>query len=69
MQRRLLWALTFAATLGGSVAYFTTDVQAFNDKMLILHKGEEICVDWHAWEGHMHLRHGDMLLGFCDVPE
>ena len=69
MRRRLLVALTFAVMFGGSLAYFTTEARAFNDKMLIRHKGEEICVDWHAWEGHMHLRHGDALLGFCDVPE
>lgn len=68
-MRRLLVALTFAATLGGSLALFTTPAHAFNDKMLLLHKGREVCVDWHSWEGHMHMRHGDTLLGFCDVPE
>jgi hypothetical protein len=39
----------------------------FNDKMLILHKGKELCVDWWAWPGHM-IQHGDTLLGSCDVP-
>jgi hypothetical protein len=40
----------------------------FNDKMLILHQGREMCVDWWAWPGHM-IQHGDDLLGSCDVPQ
>jgi hypothetical protein len=44
-------------------------VYGFNDKMLILHHGREICVDWWAWPGHM-IQHGDTLVGSgsCDVP-
>jgi hypothetical protein len=42
----------------------------FNDKMLILHDGRPLCVDWSAWIGHM-IKHGDTLLGTgsCDVPK
>ena len=42
----------------------------FNDKMLILHNGHEMCVDWWAWPGHM-IQHGDTLVGTgsCDVPQ
>jgi hypothetical protein len=42
----------------------------FNDKMLILHNGHELCVDWWAWPGHM-IQHGDTLVGTgsCDVPQ
>ena len=41
----------------------------FNDKMLILHNGHQMCVDWWAWPGHM-IQHGDTLVGTgsCDVP-
>ena len=41
-----------------------------NDKMLILHHGRELCVDWWAWPGHM-IQHGDTLVGTgsCDVPQ
>jgi hypothetical protein len=42
----------------------------FNDKMLILHNGREMCVDWWAWPGHM-IQHGDTLVGTgsCVVPQ
>jgi hypothetical protein len=46
----------------------TSEFVAHNDKMLILHKGREMCIDWWAWDGHM-VQHGDTLLGSCDVPE
>ena len=42
----------------------------FNDKMRIIHFGQQICVDWWAWPGHM-IQHGDTLVEgniSCDVP-
>lgn len=54
----------------GIVTLMPLTAYAFNDKMLILHKGQTMCVDWWAWPGHM-LKHGDTLVGTgsCDVPK
>ena len=77
MLKRIALGLTVAVSLAvspstsapGIALSHTADQAAngFNDKMLILHRGQELCVDWWAWQGHM-IQHGDTLIGSCDVP-
>ena len=65
MLKRIALGLTV-----GILALMPMKATAFNDKMLILHNGRPLCVDWWAWPGHM-LKHGDTLVGTgsCDVPK
>ncbi|HZJ34075.1 MAG TPA: hypothetical protein VFD21_21060 [Vicinamibacterales bacterium] len=66
MRKRLATALLICGGLAaaGAVTY------AFNDKGLIVHNGQVICVDWHGWTQHQ--LHGDLPYGpfpyTCDVP-